>query len=157
MNFWRISFYWKTKIDCYKLKKMTRNEMILKNFNSISLDGDSVILKFKSSNQKEIPFSDIDKIYIQANKIPAIYIFLFIVFSMIGVLLSLWFFGLELVVISPLLLFVLLVVRLNNYKRYVMKINLKNGNSIIQQIPLKFKHKTIDAINIIRKELFLLQ
>ncbi len=136
---------------------MTRNEMILKNFNGISLVGDGVILKFKFREQKEIPFSDIDKIYIQANKIPAIYIFLFIIFSLIGVLLSLWFFGFELVVISPLLLFVLLVVKLNNYKRYVMKINLKNGNSVIQQIPLKFKHKTIDAINIIRKELFLLQ
>ncbi|WP_395050846.1 hypothetical protein [Flavobacterium sp.] len=136
---------------------MTRNEIILKNFNGISLVGDGVILKFKFREQKEIPFSDIDKIYIQANKIPAIYIFLFIIFSLIGVLLSLWFFGFELVAISPLLLFFILVVRLNNYKRYVMKINLKNGNSVIQQIPLKFKHKTIEDINIIRKELFLLQ
>lgn len=131
--------------------------MVLKNFNGIFLVENGVILKYTSRKQKEIPFSDIDKIYIQVNKIPAIYIVLFIVLSMIGVLLSLWIFGFELVVISPLLLFVLGVVRLNNYKRYTLKINLKNGNSVIQQIPLKFKHKTIDVINTIRKELFLLQ
>ncbi len=131
--------------------------MILNNFNGIYLAEDGVILKFKSSNQKEIPFSEIDKINFQVNKIPAIYIFLFIAFSVIGVLLSVWFIGFELVVISPLLLFVLLVVRLNNYKRYTLKINLKNGNSVVQQIPLKFKQNTIEAINLIRKELFLLQ
>jgi len=61
--------------------------MILNNFNGISLAEDSVILKFKSSNQKEIPFLEIDKINFQVNKIPAIYIFLFIAFSVIGVLL----------------------------------------------------------------------
>jgi hypothetical protein len=131
--------------------------MVLKNFNGIFLVENGVILKYTSRKQKEISFSDIDKIYIQVNKIPVIYIFLFIVVSIIGVLLSLWVFGFELVVISPLLLFVLGVVRLNNYKRYTLKINLKNGNSVIQQIPLKFKHKTIDVINTIRKELFLLQ
>jgi hypothetical protein len=124
------------------------------NFNDISLTDKGIILGLKSREQKEIPFSEIDRISIEVLKIPVIYVVIFAILSTSIVLFSLWIYGFDLVIISPLLLIVLGIVKLNNYKRYFLRINLKTGNSIIQRIPLKLKHKTINTVNKIRKEFF---
>jgi hypothetical protein len=124
------------------------------NFNDISLADRGIILGLKSNEQKEIPFSEIDRISIEVLKTPVIYVVIFAILSTSIVLFSLWIYGFDLVIISPLLLIVLGIVKLNNYKRYFLKINLKTGSSIIQRIPLKLKHKTINAVNKIRKEFF---
>lgn len=124
------------------------------NFNDISLADKGIILGLKSNEQKEIPFSEIDRISIEVLKIPLIYVVIFAILSTSIVLFSLWIYGFDLVIISPLLLIVLGIVKLNNYKRYFLRINLKTGNSIIQRIPLKLKHKTINTVNKIRKEFF---
>lgn len=124
------------------------------NFNDISLTDKGIILGLKSREQKEIPFSEIDRISIEVLRTPVIYVVIFAILTTSIVLFSLWIYGFDLVIISPLLLIVLGIVKLNNYKRYFLKINLKTGNSIIQRIPLKLKHKTINTVNKIRKEFF---
>jgi hypothetical protein len=124
------------------------------NFNEISLADKGIVLGLKSNEQKEISFSEIDKISIEVIKTPMIYVFLFVMLSISIVLVSLWIYGFELVIISPLLLIIFGVIKLNNYKRYFLKINLKIGNPIIQRIPLKLKHKTINAVNKIHNEFF---
>lgn len=124
------------------------------NFNDISLADKGIILGLKSNEQKEIPFSEIDRISIEVLRTPVIYVVIFAILNTSIVLFSLWIYGFDLVIISPLLLIVLGIVKLNNYKRYFLRINLKTGNSIIQRIPLKLKHKTINTVNKIRKEFF---
>jgi hypothetical protein len=131
--------------------------MIVNNFKKITIGEKGVILKFKTKEQKEIPFSEINKIYIKVKKTPVLFMLLFVAVSLSVVLLSLWIFGLRLVLFSPLFLVLIGVIKLNNYKRYVLKIKLKSGKSIIQPIPLKLKYKTIDDITKVRKALFRLR
>jgi hypothetical protein len=131
--------------------------MIVNNFKKITIGEKGLILKFKTKEQKEIPFSEINKIYIKVKKTPVVFMLLFVAVSVSTILLSLWIFGLRLVLFSPLFLILVGVIKLNNYKRYVLKIKLKSGNSIIQPIPLKLKYKTIDDITKIRKALFRLR
>lgn len=128
--------------------------MIVNNFKKITIGEKGVILKFKTKEQKEIPFSEINKIYIKVKKTPVLFTFLFVAVSLSVVLLSLWIFGFKLILFSPLFLILVGIIKLNNYKRYVLKIKLKSGKSIIQPIPLKLKYKTIDDITKIRKALF---
>jgi hypothetical protein len=125
--------------------------MIVNDFKKITIGEKGVILKFKTKEQKEIPFSEINKIYIKVKKTPIVFMLLFVAVSLSVVLLSLWIFGFKLILFSPLFLILVGVIKLNNYKRYVLKIKLKSGNAIIQAIPLKLKYKTIDDITKIRK------
>jgi hypothetical protein len=43
---------------------------------------------------------------------------------------------------------------MNSYKRYGLKICLKNGETIENKIPTKSKHETIDIVNDVRKEVY---
>ena len=85
-----------------------------------------MILKFKSKESKEISFSEINKIYIKVKKVPLKYIMLFVGVSLSVILFSLWIFGFKWILFSPILLILVGVIKLNSYKRYVLKIKLKN-------------------------------
>ena len=86
------------------------------NFNEISLADKGIVLGLKSNKQKKISFSEINKISIEVMKTPVVFVFLFAMLSIIVVLVSLWIYGFELVIISPLLLIIFGVIKLNNYK-----------------------------------------
>ena len=128
--------------------------MINIRFENISLVDNGILLSFKSTEQKEISFSEIDKIYISVNKVPPLYVFLFVIISLVVMGFSFWFMDFDSILVLPILLIVSGVVRLNNYKRYGMTIALKNGDFLEQRVPLKLKYEAIDFVNKIRKELF---
>ena len=128
--------------------------MFINNLKKINIGEKSLILMFKSKEPKEISFSEINKIYIKVKKVPLKYIMLFVGVSLSVVLFSLWIFGFKLILFSPLFLILVGVIKLNSYKRYVLKIKLKNGSSVIQPIPLKLKYKTIEDIKKVRKAVF---
>jgi len=122
----------------------------------IEIGKKGLILKLNNKEEKNISFFEIKKIFIKTKKTPLIYVLLFAAISFSIVLLSLWIFGFKLILISQLFLILIGVIKLNNYKRCVLKIKLKDGNSVIMPIPFKFKYKTIEDINKIRKELLIL-
>ena len=128
--------------------------MIKKKKKKITIGEKSLILMFKSKEPKEISFSEINKIYIKIKKVPLLYIVLFVGVSLSVVLSSLWIFGFNWILFSPLFLIVVGVIKLTSYKRYILKIKLKNGSSVIQPIPLKLKHKTIEDIKKVRRAVF---
>lgn len=128
--------------------------MIINNFKKITIGEKSVILKFKSKEPQEISFSEINKIYIKVKKVPLKYMVLFVGVTLSVVLLCLFIFGLKLILFSPLFLILAGVIKLNSYKRYVLKIKLKNGSLVNQPIPLKLKYKIIEDIKKVRKLLF---
>jgi len=128
--------------------------MIINNFKKITIGEKELILKYKSKEPKEISFSEINKIYIKVKKVPLKYIMLFVGVSLSAVLFSILIFGFNWILFSPLFLILAGVIKLTSYKRYVLKIKLKNGSAVIQPIPLKLKHKTIEDIKKVRKAVF---
>lgn len=125
--------------------------MIVSNFKKITIGDKNLIIKYKRKESKEILLSDIKKIYIKIKKVPLKYMMLFVGVSLSVVLLLGWQFGYNLLVLSPSFLILVGVIKMNTYKRYVLKIKLNNGYSIIQPIPLKSKYNTIECINKVRK------
>jgi len=128
--------------------------MIINNFKKITIGEKELILRYKSKEPKEISFSEINKIYIKIKKVPLKYIMLFVGVSLSVVLFSILIFGFNWILFSPLFLILAGVIKLTSYKRYVLKIKLKNGSAVIQPIPLKLKHKTIEDIKKVRKAVF---
>ena len=128
--------------------------MINSRFENISMIDKGLLISFKSIEQKEILFSEIDKIYISVNKVSPLYVFFIIIFSLIVMGFSFWLMDFDVVLLLPLLLIFFGAVQLNNYKRYRMTIRLKNGKFLEQQVPLKLKYQAIDFVNKTRKELF---
>jgi len=123
-------------------------------FQEIAIAKNGMILISKANTEKEILFSELDKIYISVYKIPPIYDFLFIVFSLGLVIFSLLYLPLILFSIIFLLIIITVILKMNNYKSYQLKIKLKNGGLIKKQVPLKLKYEMIDAVNKVRKEIY---
>lgn len=127
--------------------------MKVSNFKKITIGEKGVILKYQDQESKEISFSDINKIYIKVKKVPLKYTIVFIGVSLSLILLSQMIFGFKWILFSPLFLVLVGVIKLDSHKSYVLKIKLRNGQSVIQPIPLKSKYTTIQDINKVRKAL----
>lgn len=108
-----------------------------------------VVLSFKTKESIKISFLDIDSMYVQANRLQASYILLFIAISIAVILLFIWILGFEWILISPITLIVLGALRLNKFKSYVVKFKLKSGDNIDQPIPLRLKNQAIDVVKIL--------
>lgn len=128
--------------------------MISKNkFTKVTLVKNGLIL-ISEKNKKEIPISEVDKVYITVDKLSPIYIFSYILLSITFILFSIWFLSLDIILIVPSLLVILVSTKLNNYKSYGLAICLKDGDYYKQQVPSELKYDTIELINCIRKEIY---
>ena len=123
--------------------------MFPKKLTDISITKEEVVLYFKKKEDIKIPFSEINKIYIKVNKVNPICVYLFLTSSFSAIILFIWVLGFDWVLLSPLFLIILGMVQLNKYKSYELKVGLKNGNFIIQSIPLKLKYKVIEAVGMV--------
>lgn len=125
-----------------------------KKFETICLTENGIMLSNKSSKQKEILFSELDKIYITVNKISQTQEVLFIL-VLIGItVISLLYLQAEIIIPIFILITFVIIVKLNNYKSYGLKIRLKNGTFFKKQVPSKLKYETVAIVNDIRKELY---
>lgn len=128
--------------------------MISKNkFTKVTLVKNGLIL-ISEKNKKEIPISEVDKVYITVDKLSPIYTFSYILLSIAFILFSIWYLSLEMILIVPSLLVILVSIKLNNYKSYGLVICLKNGDYFKQQVPSELKYDTIELVNCIRKEIY---
>ena len=124
-------------------------------FENISLVEKAVVLNFKSTEQKEISLIEIDKIYLKVHRASPFYVLLFIVISIIVIGFSFLLMDFDLILVLPHVFFFFGAVKLNNYKRYGMTIDLKNGGFLEIKVPLRSRYEAIDFVNKIRKELWI--
>lgn len=129
--------------------------MILKNnFIQLTVNENGILLTLKTKEKKEILFSDLDQIYITVNKMRTIYFALIILLS-IGLAGFVYlYFQVDLILIIVFLLVITIILKMNDYKNYGLKIRLNNGAIFEKKVDLKSKHKTIDLVNDIRKRIY---
>ena len=129
--------------------------MILKNkIQEITLDKKGIILNYKEREQKEILYSELNEIYITVNKTRPFYEFVIILISVCIATFSFLILQTNIILTLCLLIIFTTIVKMNTYKRYALKICLKNGDIIKTKIPAKSKHETIDVVNDIKKEIY---
>ena len=86
-------------------------------FTKVTLVKKGLIL-ISEKNKKEIPISEVDKVYITVDKLSPIYTFCYILLSIVFILFSIWYLSLDMILIVPSLLVILVSTKLNNYKSY---------------------------------------
>jgi hypothetical protein len=64
------------------------------------------------------------------------------------------YFQIDLILIIAFLLVITIILKMNDYKSYGLKIRLKNGAIFEKRVDIKSKHETIDFVNDIRKEIY---
>ena len=129
--------------------------MILKNkIKEITLDEKGIILNYKERAQKEILYSELNEIYITVNKIKPFSEFLIILILICIAAFSFLILQTNIILTLSLLIIFTTIVKMNTYKRYGIKICLKNGNTIEKKILAKSKHETIDIVNDVKKEIY---
>ncbi|MFH6970870.1 hypothetical protein [Flavobacterium petrolei] len=122
-------------------------------FTKVTLVKNGLIL-ISEKNKKEIPISDVDKVYITVDKLSPIYTFSYIIFSIAFFLFSIWYLSLDMILIVPALLIITAGIKLNYYRKYGLKICLKNGDYYKKQVSSKLKDDTIELVHCIRSEIY---
>ncbi|MFV8368225.1 hypothetical protein [Flavobacterium sp. LB2R40] len=122
-------------------------------FTKVTLVKNRLIL-ISEKNKKEIPISEVDKVYITVDKLAPIYTFSYILLSIAFMLFSIWYLPFDMILIAPSLLIIAAGIKLKKHKSYGLKICLKNGDYFKKQLPSELKYDTIEIVNCIRKEIF---
>lgn len=125
-----------------------------KRIEKIDIDNDRLHVFYAGGKKSDILYNELKDIYITVNKISPLYELLIIVSCAIITLFAYFQLQSNLILIISFLLIVAIILKMNNHKRYGMKINLKNGTSFKKDVPLKSKNKTVDFVNDVRRKIY---
>lgn len=128
--------------------------MISKNsFDVIDISDSSIILEFKSKKQIKIKYSELNNICIKNIKISQIQKFISLLVFNMGIVFYVFFNNIiNFFILILFFLFFLALVKISNYKIYVLHIILNNGSIYKKRIPVKLRTETINIINNIKKK-----
>ena len=130
---------------------LTKNEL-----HKVQLAGAGIVLQFKSGKQENILFSELHKIYLDVERGPGRLDLLMILVLFAGFLVITMILQIEIEILLLILLLVsfMTLKTLLNYKRYLLKITLCNGEIYSKRIPKSLKYETLDIINAVHKKKF---
>lgn len=114
----------------------------------------SIVLQIRLKEKLEIFIPEINKIYLSVYVVPPIQKFLIVLLSALVFIITILFLSYELFLVIPLLVFVLMLMKMINCKRYTLFIRLENGMVYKKKIAVKFRPETIDFLNSVRKKMY---
>jgi hypothetical protein len=132
------------------------NTIITRKFKSISLIDTGILVKPNAKEQHTILFSEMRKIYIRKLKFSSFNKLIIAGLMCILMVIYALFMPIEIVAFT-LLLFIPLIVKMNNYKKYELHVCLNNETYLIKKINKESRNMYINMVNIVRKEIFRIQ
>lgn len=121
-------------------------------FNDITIVEHGLILENLKEIKREIPFSELDKIYIKTYKLNILNKLVFILFPFFLIYLSLEFIALEKLLFVGLTAAIPVFVKVNNYKKYRLFVCLKDGTAYRKRVTMTAKAESISIVNAVRKK-----
>ncbi len=122
-------------------------------FSNIAIVEQGVVLQYRKNGAREIPFSEIENIYIKVYKLRPVCELGFIVLPFFLIFLSVQYLALEKVMFLGLSTIIPVFVKINNYKSYGLRICLKDGTVFRKKVGLNVKHDHICIVNAVRRKL----
>lgn len=122
-------------------------------FDTLNIIDNGLILIIKKKEKNTILFSELNKIYIEKckfsflNKLSLLSLFLIII------AICSYYLPMEIVALTSILV-IPLFAKINTYKRYQLKILLKDGTCFNKKINQDTKQEYIKIVNLVRKEIF---
>lgn len=121
-------------------------------FDDLTVVENGLILKNRKNKKTEIPFSELDKIYVKVSKLKPIYELVIILSPFLLIFLSLQYVTLEKVIFLGFSAVIPVFFKINNYKSYGLVVCLKNGTVYRKKVSSDVKEKYISIVSTIRKE-----
>ena len=134
-------------MNAVSTRAMTRILSSTTKFDSLSFSNDGLILKCRNNQEIEIPFADLDKIYIKRHNLNP-----FVEFLGISIPFLFMFFALNLMILVSIISILSIFFGVINYKWYRLYVRLKDGTSFRKKISFKLKTENFTIIEKVRSE-----
>lgn len=122
-------------------------------FRTLNLDENRLILIKKNKEETSILFSELNKIYIKKYKFSFLNKIGLLSLLLMPTFLFLIYFPMEIVLLKSIL-DIILIVRLNTFKRYQLNVIVNDGTFFIKNFKKDSKQDNIKIVNVARKKIF---
>jgi hypothetical protein len=121
-------------------------------FDSLSFSNDGLVLNCKNNQEIEIPFDNLDKIYIKRHNLNPFWELMGISIPFLFVFMAINYLPLSLMILVSIISILTVFVGVINYKWYRLYVRLKDGTSFRKKISFEFKTENFTIIEKIRSE-----
>jgi hypothetical protein len=139
-------------MNAVSTRAMTRILSSTTKFDSLSFSNDGLILKCRNNQEIEIPFADLDKIYIKRHNLNPFVEFLGISIPFLFVFLAINYLPLNLMILVSIISILSIFFGVINYKWYRLYVRLKDGTSFRKKISFELKTENFTIIEKVRSE-----
>ena len=131
---------------------MTRILPSITKFDSLTFSNDGLILKYKNNEEIEIPFDNLDKIYIKRHNLNIFWELMGISIPFVFVFMAINYLPLNLMIMVSIFSILTVFVGVINYKWYRLYVRLKDGTSFRKKISFELKTEHFTIIEKVRSE-----
>jgi hypothetical protein len=141
------------------MKPITHNGMVRTinhsvKFNDLTLTKSGLILKYKKKNKLEIPFAEVERIYIKKHKLNPLIELLCISAPFLLILMIIQYSPFDIVIIAALFTILPVFISVINYKWYRLYVRLKDGTFFSKRVPRHMKTESISILEKAQIEIF---
>lgn len=123
-------------------------------FDSLTVVENGLILKWHNKREIEIPYTELDKVYIKKYKLNPIVEFLCIAFPFLFVYIALQYLPFYFMIFVSMITVLPVFIRVLNYKWYQLFVILNDGTFFRKRVPLNKKIENFSIINRVEKDFF---
>lgn len=121
-------------------------------FDSLTFSKNGLLLKYRNEPEIEIPFADLDQIYIKKHKLNPFMEFIGISFPFIFVFMAIQYLAFDLMILVSIISILPVFISIINYKWYRLYVRLNDGTTFTKKIASDLKIENISKIEKIRTE-----
>jgi hypothetical protein len=139
-------------LNAITTRAMARTITSTTKFESLTIAENGIVLQYEKKKVSEIPFSELDKIYIKVYKLKPIYGFLLVLLPMLFAFLCFEYVKLNIEMSVALMGIIPTVLKTNRFQTFGLVIVLKDGSVFKKQVSKKLKSDTVELINKLKKK-----
>lgn len=130
------------------------NSICIAKLKTLSLTENGLILKNINKKEKNVLFSEVQKIYIKKSKFSIFSRIASLSILLIFISISAKYFSVGITSLASIILFIAVIVKMNTYKWYQLNLHLIDGTSYYKVFYSKAKQSNINLVNVVRKGYF---
>lgn len=133
-------------------KPMSKVTTSTTKFDSLTFSNDGLVLKCKNNQEIEIPFDNLDKIYIKRHNLNPFWELMGISIPFLFVFMAVNYLPLNLMILVSIISILTVFVGVINYKWYRLYVRLKDGTSFRKKISFELKTENFTILEKVRSE-----
>lgn len=121
-------------------------------FDRLTFSENGLLLKYRNKQEIEIPFDEIEKVYMKKHKLNPFVEFLCISIPFLFVFMAIQYLPFDLMIFVSIITVLPVLITVINYKWYRFNVHLKDGTFFSKKVRLEKKTENIITLNKIQKE-----